>query len=576
METRANYLLIGTVTLALIVAGLGFFLWLAKFQVNRQYAYYEIVFDSVSGLSRSSDVRLSGVSVGQVASLALDPDGRVRVQVEVAADTPVREDATAQLRAQGVTGTSFVSLSPGDPSKPLLRETQSGTPEIQAERSIVESLAEDAPDLVAEALSLIKQVQGIVSPENQQHVTQILANVESASGAFQQAIGDFSNISNAVSSATGEISTFTDRLGPLADSLQTALGEAETTMTSMSGAFDQARTTLATADGTLKTVNDAATAADGLIRNDLTAAAVRLRETMDTVKTLADDAGRQIPPVVAAYGDTANQATERLVELRTTLAALDGAVAEATQALSTVNDAAASVNTLVSGDGAALVADARRTLAGAEESVTAVQQATTQDLPQVMQELRQAISTVNTTVTGMSGQIGRFGDNLGPLAEDASHTLNTATEAFARVSRTLDTLDPAIASAERTLAAAEGTFTSANRVMDADVGPAADDIRASAARISTAVEGISNDIPGISADMKAVLTDVRTTVRNIDNVVRQSGAPLGQFTSQGLPQISRFFAEAQALVVKLDRIAAQLQRDPARFLLTPSAPDFRR
>ena len=71
METRANYVLIGACTLVAIVLGLGFFVWLAKFQVDRQYAYYDVLFDNVSGLNRAADVRFSGLTVGQVQSLEL-------------------------------------------------------------------------------------------------------------------------------------------------------------------------------------------------------------------------------------------------------------------------------------------------------------------------------------------------------------------------------------------------------------------------------------------------------------------------------------------------------------------------
>ena len=115
METRANYVLIGACALVGILLGLGFFVWLAKLQIDRQYAYYDVLFDNVSGLSRAADVRFSGLSVGQVVSLDLDDEGsgRVRVRIEVAADTPIHEGATAQLQAQGVTGVSLVSIDRG-------------------------------------------------------------------------------------------------------------------------------------------------------------------------------------------------------------------------------------------------------------------------------------------------------------------------------------------------------------------------------------------------------------------------------------------------------------------------------
>ena len=57
METRANYVLIGAVTLFGIVAGFVFFIWLASVQVDRQYDHYDILFNDVSGLSQAADVR---------------------------------------------------------------------------------------------------------------------------------------------------------------------------------------------------------------------------------------------------------------------------------------------------------------------------------------------------------------------------------------------------------------------------------------------------------------------------------------------------------------------------------------
>ena len=66
METRANYVLIGAVTLFGIVAGFVFFIWLASVQMDRQYDHYDILFNDVSGLSQAADVRFNGLSVGQV------------------------------------------------------------------------------------------------------------------------------------------------------------------------------------------------------------------------------------------------------------------------------------------------------------------------------------------------------------------------------------------------------------------------------------------------------------------------------------------------------------------------------
>ena len=577
METRANYVLIGTCALVGILLGLGFFVWLAKFQLDRQYAYYDILFDNVSGLSRAADVRFSGLSVGQVVSLDLvgDEDGRVRVRVEVAADTPIHEGATAQLQSQGVTGVSVVAITSGDTSQPLLRATTAGVPVIPGQRSVVQSLTEDAPDLLKESIRLVQDFQKIVGKENQTRVTAILDNVEQASGAFQSALTDFSSISRSVASGTDQISAFTDKLQPIAEALTSALGKAETTLVSMSGAFDQAGTTLGTADTTLKTINGAAVSAGDLIRNDGAVAVKEAQASIVELRALVETIGAQAKSVLADYGDTATAATPRLVQVETTIASLDRAIDGATTALASVDSAATSFDTLVDGDGTALVAEARTTLASIRVSADAIEKAT-DDLPAIVAEVRTALTTLNATIDKVSTDVTTFTGDLAPVAAKAATTLDAATATFRQASAAIDRLGPAIASAERTLAAAEGAFSGAERIIDEDVAPTTADLRASAERVTAALDQMSADLPAITSELRATLAQATATVERIDGVVAQNAGPLNQFAVQGLPQFTRFTQEAQGLVARLDRIAAQIERDPARFLLGGQPPDFRR
>ena len=74
--------------------------------------------------------------------------GRVRVRIEVAADTPIPEGATAQLQAQGVTGVSFVSITPRRRVEAAAPRHDGGRAGDPGQRSVVQSLTEDAPDLL--------------------------------------------------------------------------------------------------------------------------------------------------------------------------------------------------------------------------------------------------------------------------------------------------------------------------------------------------------------------------------------------------------------------------------------------
>jgi phospholipid/cholesterol/gamma-HCH transport system substrate-binding protein len=230
METKASYVLVGAVTLLAIIAGLGFFLWLAKVQIDRTYARYDILFDSVAGLGNASPVRFNGVDVGQVLSIDLsrsDPS-RVRVSIEVSANTPVRQGTIARLESQGVTGVSFVGLEGGVPDAPALdRDPLTGVPVIPSETSVVQGLIDDAPDLLEEAISLLKDLSKFTSEENRTAVADILKNVDAATERLDVALSNVDQITQDISEGVDQIASFTGRLDSVADKAEVALGTAD-------------------------------------------------------------------------------------------------------------------------------------------------------------------------------------------------------------------------------------------------------------------------------------------------------------------------------------------------------------
>ena len=183
METRARYVLVGAFTLFCLLAALGFILWLAKVQIDRTYAQYDIRFDSVAGLGLASSVQYNGVDVGKVLSIALDREdpALVRVRIEIYASTPVRADTTATLASQGVTGVSFVALDGGSATSARLDVVPpNAVPVITSKPSVVQGLITDAPDLLAEAIALMRDIRAFTTPENGAAIAAILVNVETA------------------------------------------------------------------------------------------------------------------------------------------------------------------------------------------------------------------------------------------------------------------------------------------------------------------------------------------------------------------------------------------------------------
>lgn len=191
METRARFVLIGLFTLVGMVAMLGFVLWMAKVQLDRTYAQYDILFNTVSGLSQTAVVRYNGVDVGRVLTIALDRDdpALVRVRIEVLAGTPVRADTVATLASQGVTGVSYISLDGGSATAAELEPLPPYfVPEIRSERSVVQDLLITGPELLSDAAALIAEIRGLVTPENQQAITAILTDLQAASGRIDAVV----------------------------------------------------------------------------------------------------------------------------------------------------------------------------------------------------------------------------------------------------------------------------------------------------------------------------------------------------------------------------------------------------
>lgn len=81
---------------------------------------YEVhaAFYKVGGLKKGSDVRINGIKVGTVTSLALDPktfDARVSLSIKDGVRLP--QDTVAAIASEGILGGMYVRVEPGTGTK---------------------------------------------------------------------------------------------------------------------------------------------------------------------------------------------------------------------------------------------------------------------------------------------------------------------------------------------------------------------------------------------------------------------------------------------------------------------------
>jgi phospholipid/cholesterol/gamma-HCH transport system substrate-binding protein len=70
-------------------------------------------FDEIGGLKSRSRVVVGGVKVGQVTSVALGPDFRARVTLDIDRRLELPTDSSASILTSGVLGDQYIALEPG-------------------------------------------------------------------------------------------------------------------------------------------------------------------------------------------------------------------------------------------------------------------------------------------------------------------------------------------------------------------------------------------------------------------------------------------------------------------------------
>jgi phospholipid/cholesterol/gamma-HCH transport system substrate-binding protein len=171
METRANFVLIGAFTLAVVAAAFGFVLWFQSLHTTKLRSPLRIVFEGpAAGLRNGGSVNFNGIRVGEVISVKLDNPRRVVALAMVENNAPVRKDTLVGLEFQGLTGVAAISLKGGEETAPQVPLGEDGIPVLTADPNALQD--------VTEAIrGTLQNINRIVS-DNQEAVKSSLHNLE--------------------------------------------------------------------------------------------------------------------------------------------------------------------------------------------------------------------------------------------------------------------------------------------------------------------------------------------------------------------------------------------------------------
>lgn len=137
-ETHVGLVVIGALALFFYMT-----MQLGVFRLDRhKYKQQTVYFNDISGLDKKSEVKIAGVKIGWVESIELveDHEYQAKAHIMILKKYILHTDAYAIVRQEGLLGTKYLEIIPGDPYLPQLLAGQALSKPGRAPASVDEIL----------------------------------------------------------------------------------------------------------------------------------------------------------------------------------------------------------------------------------------------------------------------------------------------------------------------------------------------------------------------------------------------------------------------------------------------------
>ena len=320
---------VGLVVFAAILVLIGVYWFLGALRLTTTSFPIYAIFSDAQKLDEGADVRMAGVKVGVVQSVALTSNSMARVNMLIWNNNKIPEDSEAQITRGGFIGDNYMEILPGSSSKYL----KSGSRIRTKQQVEMEKLIGDASQLLLElkkSAAGINQILGDreVIASVKQTILTLKTTAESASLLVQSAQNMiaqtspeiqkvFGNIAQASEDATRITSSLEDIITKdTRPNIQAILTQAREAATGLNKSIEQAQDMISSmgavstqVGGTLAKLNIVAEQAEQIMMN--------LNQASGEIKNLAAD--KELQDNLKATLRNTSEATEQAKELVTSL-----------------------------------------------------------------------------------------------------------------------------------------------------------------------------------------------------------------------------------------------------------------
>ena len=223
MERNANYALVGFASLVLFFGLIVFVVWFARVSFSQQYDIYDVLFTGpVNGLSQGGEVHFNGIKVGEIVQIALDKDDpkNVVARVRVTSDVPIRADSLASIEPQGITGVSFIQITPGSTTRPMMKTMPhpGKYPILHSQQSAISNLLQGGGTVLVSVQEALHRVNEVLSDDNIKKISDTLDNINAITAEARkrkQLFADADTALKSIDTTAGSIQRLSDNANGL-------------------------------------------------------------------------------------------------------------------------------------------------------------------------------------------------------------------------------------------------------------------------------------------------------------------------------------------------------------------------
>jgi phospholipid/cholesterol/gamma-HCH transport system substrate-binding protein len=296
MIARRYETIVGIFVVASLVALLIMVLIIARQEgMFMEYVQYRAIFRNVSGLKPGSEVHLAGVTVGNVKSITINPNGTIVVTFKVMRrySDQIRWDSLASIGLMGLLGEKSLDLTAGSLDKPP----------VPPEGFVAASEPLDITQLLARAGPGLEDVQKILT-----NLVVLTSKMTEPGSEFSKTMDQVSQIVTKINQGKGSLGLMINNPDLYKEVSQTVAGANKFITDLDQSIFGTPKEKQAFKDKTQKTLTEfqATMANANKAVCDLQAATTRLPDLVkkvDSFLTNLDKAGKGLPGLVTS-GET--------------------------------------------------------------------------------------------------------------------------------------------------------------------------------------------------------------------------------------------------------------------------------